>query len=248
MPFLVSITVIAQISLIAHAAYRNRPFWWVAIILVLPIVGCIAYVIVEVLPQMTPRGLKVQQADRNALQSSHATPVAAPVKLDELTQYDSVNAKMAQAENCVNAGQYPDAVRLFESCTNGPHANDPHLLARLVSAYLLNGQYEASLHCIERIQSEHPKYRPQEIKLLRARALEGQHTADAALAVYRDLSETYVGFEAKARYGLFLKSLGRTGQARSVFNLIVGQARRASALIDSEKKWVKLAHQETLAG
>jgi hypothetical protein len=244
MSFLITFTAIAQVSFIAHAAFRNRPFWWVPIILVLPIVGCVAYVIVEVLPQVILR-LRGQQADRNAPDS--AAPIAATARLEALTNYDSVNVKMAQAENCVNVGHYADAVRLYESCTNGPHANDPHLLAQLARAYLQNGQRELSLHCIEKIQGEHPKYRPQEIKLLRARALEGKHTADAALAVYRDLSETYVGFEAKARYGLFLKALGRTGQARSVFNLIVGQARRANALVDSEKKWVKLAHQETLA-
>ncbi len=239
----VAITVILQVFFIVHAVHNDRPFWWALVILAFPVVGCVAYCIVEVFP-----------GSRSARLRAPTLPVPVLVRrgvpqhrLAEVTRFGSVNAKIALAETCLRLGASHDAVHLLESCVGGAYAGDPYLQSHLARVYLMTGQHALAGLGVERIRAEHPKYRPQEMKLMQARALEGQNEADAALKVYEDLAQTYVGFEAKARYGLLLKALGQTRQARTVFNLIVGQAKRAGVLIDSEKQWVVLAYREIVA-
>ena len=51
-----------------------------------------------------------------------------------------------------------------------------------------------------------------------------------------------MGFEAKYRYGLLLKRLGRDTEAYELFNFIESKGKRSA--LDSEKQWVELAAQE----
>jgi hypothetical protein len=60
-----------------------------------------------------------------------------------------------------------------------------------------------------------------------------------ALNAYEALRHRYVGFEAKYRYGLLLKKLGRDAEAQELFAFIGANARRSA--VDSEREWVKLA-------
>jgi hypothetical protein len=248
MSLLVIFTVLVQVFFIAHAVYGHRPFWWAMVILIFPVTGCIAYCIVEILLESRLVGATNPPVDEKVEAGPEPVPAPEFVKnrVEELTEFGSVNDKLALARQCILMAAHADAVRLFESCVAGVHADDPHLLCQLADAYLICGQHEQAERLVGRIQSTHPAYRAQEVSLLLARALEGQNKPAAALELYQGLVETYVGFEAKARYGLLLKALGYTRQARTIFSLIVGQARRASALVESEKQWVRLAYQETL--
>ena len=51
-----------------------------------------------------------------------------------------------------------------------------------------------------------------------------------------------MGFEAKYRYALHLKRLGRAKEAAELFDFIATNARRSA--LDSEQEWVKLARKE----
>ena len=72
--------------------------------------------------------------------------------------------------------------------------------------------------------------------------LDARGDTEGALAIYAQLRDRYVGFEAKYRYGLLLKRLGRAGEADALFGAIVANARRSA--LESEQEWVKLARAE----
>jgi hypothetical protein len=88
----------------------------------------------------------------------------------------------------------------------------------------------------------HPKFQGDEVLLLRARVDEALGATQRALNAYEALRARYVGFEAKYRYGLMLKRLGRDAEAHELFNFIGSNAKRAT--LDSEQQWVKLAAEE----
>src|SRR6185503_4153938 len=95
---------------------------------------------------------------------------------------------------------------------------------------------------LARLMKAHPKFRRDEAELLEARVLEALGETTRAAALYEQLRERYVGFEAKYRYGLLLKRLGREREANELFDLIVKNSRRSA--LDSEQEWVKLARKE----
>ena len=63
--------------------------------------------------------------------------------------------------------------------------------------------------------------------MLSARALAEVGRIDEALDEYHALVGYFPGAEAKVRYGMLLHMVGRTGEARIVFNELLLQMRRA---------------------
>jgi hypothetical protein len=124
----------------------------------------------------------------------------------------------------------------------GPHANDPTLLFSLARARFYNGEMRPSEELIEKLVVAHPKFRTDEVLLLRARVDEALGATQRALNAYEALRGRYVGFEAKYRYGLLLKHLGRDTEAYELFNFIESKGKRSA--LDSERQWVKLAAEE----
>jgi len=79
-------------------------------------------------------------------------------------------------------------------------------------------------------------------ELLRARCLEAGGTRDEALAAYQALMAEYPGEEARCRYALLLRELGRFDEARDTF----GDVARSIAgggrdYLRSEGEWLALA-------
>jgi len=72
--------------------------------------------------------------------------------------------------------------------------------------------------------------------------MEALGDTQGALAVYAELRDHYVGFEAKYRYALLLRRLGRGAEAQELFAYIARHARRSA--LQSEQEWVKLARGE----
>ena len=81
------------------------------------------------------------------------------------------------------------------------------------------------------------------MRLLNARALEGQGRIDDALQEYRLLCEVYGGLEAKCRYGLLLKRLNMYEEANQVFGDVLVYARRFNLRVDAEQVWIDTARR-----
>jgi hypothetical protein len=137
---------------------------------------------------------------------------------------------------------FDEAIRLYESCLEGPYANDSRILFSCARAWFYNKGYRQAEEILARLEKAHSRYRRDEVRLLEARVCEELGETARALPIYEELKTTYVGFEAKYRYGLLLKKLGREREARDQFAFITQHARRSS--LESEQEWVKLAKRE----
>jgi hypothetical protein len=68
---------------------------------------------------------------------------------------------------------------------------------------------------------------------------------EGALRAYAVLSRGAAGEEARCRYALLLKSLGRTGEAYALFDEMLRHARVSSGHYRrEEKKWLDIARRE----
>ena len=240
MRFLYVLLAIIQFSFAFHAMKTGRGAMWITIIMVFPVVGCLAYYFMEVFPNT-----REQRALRR-----HVSDIAKALNPDgelkrrteELEQTASVGNKAKLGDECLERGMFDEAIRLYEGCLVGPHANDPALLFPLARARFYNGEMRQAEEIIEKLLVAHPKFRNDEVLLLRARVDEALGATQRALNAYEALRSRYVGFEAKYRYGLLLKKLGRDAEAHELFTFIAAKARRSA--LDSERQWVKLAAQE----
>jgi len=241
MPALIALTAVIEAFFVLHVFRTGRPYWWAVVITALPVVGCVFYYLIEIFP----RSPQFRGAQRMSAQVATAFVPHAELcrRLADLRLCPSVSNKVAAAEELMRCGMYYRAVCLYEEALRGIYATDPQLLMGLARAHVNNQTYEQSREVLERLVRIDARYRPDEVRLLNARALEGLGRHGDALQEYRQLCEVYVGLEAKCRYGLLLKRLHMNDEAHQVFSEVLAYARRFNLRVDAEQVWVDTARR-----
>jgi len=80
--------------------------------------------------------------------------------------------------------------------------------------------------------------------LLQARCLEAEGAKDEALAAYKSLMVDFPGEEARCRYALLLRDLGRFDEARDTFREVARSiAKGGRDYLRSEGEWLALARR-----
>ncbi len=242
MPALAVLTIALQIACAIHVVRTGREYYWIMLILFVPLIGCAVYIATQVLPDLrTSRG--VRRTGNRLIKAIDPERELRRLK-DELALSDNIDNRLALAEECRQAGRLADAEELFQSCLSGPFAEDPHILLKLAEVRFERGSAEACRQTLDRLKSANPDFQSTDGHLLYARALEKLGDHDAALDEYAALSTSYPGEEARVRYGLLLASQGRADEAREQFEQTLLRARRAPGYYRrKEKYWIDLARE-----
>lgn len=243
MPILLAaITIIVQASFIIHVYKTGRPYWWALIILSFPVIGCLVYYFSEIFPG-TQEARKAEKLAR-VIGKKVGSDKALARRVEEVEICGSIDNKIALAQECMERELYDDAARLYRSCMEGLYADDPNLLLGLATAQAEQQNFNEARATLERLQTKHPGFKPNEADLLRARTLEGCGDPQAALQAYEALLPLYVGLEARYRHALLLKKMGHTDQARSALEAMQDHARKHRVSHDGELAWLNLAKKE----
>ena len=240
MPLIAIGVMLLDLTCIMHAHKTGRPQWWMWIILGVPVVGSLAYILMEWLPDMahTRRGQQIQVDIADVIAPDrewHRRREAAMLS-------GSIDAKRALAGECERKGMWTEAIALYASCASGAFADDPVLLLDLARAHLGAHAPADALALLDRLQAAHPDLQSQEGHLLYARALEDARRSDEAVAEYRRLIGYYSGLEARTRFGLLLLKRGEPDAAREVLADVVRASKvRGAVLTSADAGWLKVA-------
>lgn len=241
MPAIIAITVIIQGFFIFHVFRTGRPYWWAFIILSFPVLGSVVYYFVEVFPNSREHR-DARRVGRNLVRALNPDGEMKR-RIEEMEICGSVDNRAALAEECLTRGFSHDAIRLYRSCLTGVHANDPALIFGLAKACVENGAHEEALKQIQQLSEQHPNHKPNDVRLLKARALEVKGDTFAALTEYENLIPVFSGLEARGRYGLLLHEAGHTKQAQDVFSELLAYAKRFNITLESEQEWIRVARR-----
>ena len=106
------VLVLLDISLVYHAARTGRLQPWAFIILMVPLIGAIAYIVVELLPEVLG-GPHARQARRNV--ANRLDPEKQYRELaDRLAATDTIANRAALAEECVKIGRLSEAEQHYD--------------------------------------------------------------------------------------------------------------------------------------
>jgi hypothetical protein len=234
--------LVAQIGCAVHAGRTGRPFFWIYIVIFIPMFGMLAYLAVEILPEL----LRSRGAQRAA---TSVGKLLDPEKDYRAAQRqvqisETVENKSRLAELCVATRRYDEAAGLYREILTGIHADDADLLLGLARAEFGLERYAEVQAVLEHLRQANPDYRSAEGHLLYARCLELQGKIDAALYEYEAVAGYYPGQEAKCRYALLLKKGGHEDEARRIF----GEVRQAVELMPRyarrvQSEWYDLARR-----
>jgi hypothetical protein len=241
MPIVGAIVVLIQFCFAFHVLKSGRPYWWIFIIMAFPVMGCVIYYFVEVFPGSREH----RRANKVARNLARVLKPDAELKkrAEELEVCGSVDNKIALAVECMSHQMYGEAIRLYESCLQGPYAADGTILFGLARAAAEARDWDRAGPALYRLKTDAPKVRPLDVRLLQARFLEARGETDAALAMFRELIPIFVGLEARYRYGDLLLRLGKHEAAMEMFSQVVRHAKRFSSAVEDEERWASAAKQ-----
>src|ERR1700716_1681343 len=241
MPVVGAIVVLIQFCFAFHVLKSGRPYWWIFIIMAFPVMGCVIYYFVEVFPGSREH----RRANRVARSLARVLQPDAQLKkrAEELAVCGSVDNKIALAAECVSHQMYDEAIRLYESCLQGPYAADGTILFGLARAAVEAGDFDKAGPALYKLKMDAPKVRPLDVRLLHARVLEGRDGTAAARAMFRELIPVFVGLEARYRYGELLLRLGKQEAAMEMFNDVLRHAKRFTSAVEDEERWASAARQ-----
>ena len=227
MPVLAVLSIILQIACIVHAVRTGRVQYWPIIILIGSFIGCLAYFLVEILPELrNSRTAKrvVANVARTIDPEKRKRDIAA-----QLDVADTVQNRIRLAEECLQLGDHQNARALFERCLSGPFASDPNFLLGRARAEFGLGLFAETRTTLEQLMAKNPDYKSSDGHLLYATTLEALGESERALAEYRVLEHSYPGEEARLRYARLLTQLGHVGEARNAYEGVLKREKTAPA-------------------
>jgi hypothetical protein len=242
--YLIPILSIAiQAGLIVHVIKTGRNMLWIWAIALLPLVGPIAYVVVEVLPEAL--GGRTARRARSGMQRMMDPDRELRRASAEVEISGNVDARRRLAEELLERNQYDAAIEVYQGGLKGIFEHDPTLLLGLARAHFGKQDYAAARLTLERLTQHNPDFKSADAQLLYARTLEAQDALDEAERAYATLAPGYPGAEARVRYGLLLKRRGKLADAQRVLKDLLDGAKLGPAHYRrAQAEWLERARRE----
>jgi len=242
MPF--ALVIALQVIAVVHLLRTGRSMIWLMVIVFLPVVGCLAYFIIEVLPSFgqNPAARKAMSRARKAIDPNRG------VREGSLNYERSQNADTASrlAEELTKAGRYDEAIRVCMEARTGLFEDDPKILLALANAQFAASRYTDVIATLDYLREKNPGFRSADGHLVYARALDESGATDRALEEYAALVNYYPGAEARVRQAVLYKKTGDTARAAELFAALLKDARLAPKHFQrSEREWIELAKRES---
>jgi len=237
------LTYFIQILLIIHVLKTGRDRYWIWLLLFLPLIGGIAYLVVEIIPEFSSgiTGQRTRRGVRNLIDPG------ADIRALAAAWEQSSNADNGRhyAQALLAAKRAAEAEDILDQVLDGFFKTDPALMLLKAQAQFDQEQWGPSLATLEDLQKHNPDLRSAEGHLLYARSLEHTGRSDEAIKEYRAVAGYYPGAQARFLLGLALKNSGQEDEAAEEFRNMIRDAELAPAHFrKNEKNWLDLAGRE----
>lgn len=236
------LSIIIQVILIIHVIKTGRNQIWIWVLALLSVPGAIAYIVVELLPDV----FRSRAAQRTARGLKKAMDPTADLRRyeNEARVTGNVAARQRYAEELTRQGRFDDAIAQFREALTGLYEHDPNLMLGIARAQFGKGDATGARSTLDDLIRLNPDFRSPEGHLLYARSLETEGNIEKAIEEYRVLAASYPGAEAAVRFAQLLKAQGRTDESRQVARDLLEQARIAPAHYRrAQKSWLDAAER-----
>jgi hypothetical protein len=229
MPILFAIIAL-QIACAVHCARSGRGGIWITVIVFFPVLGSLAYVVMEVLPgsgvtrtagKARAKAAQVLNPERELRRAREALDTA-----------DTAANHVAYADALAERGIWQEAIPHYEKGeAKAPGGSDRGIRLKLVKARFEAGQVAKARTLLEALPPSTVRSDNDRASLLMARMLEDAGENERALVLYADVGLRLPGAEPQCREAALLLKLGRRDEA-------------VAPLVEAEKRAKKMDRRE----
>ena len=226
------IVFVAQIACIIHVIRTGRPYWWIWLILCIPLVGLAAYIYLEVRPTIGKLGIQ------SLLWRLKSAKERIAIRREQLEESNTVRNRLALADELHEAGRFDDECDVLADGLRGAFKDDATLLMRLAQAHLEADRAARADEILSKTTPERSAESQQQFALLQAR-IQGRTGRGA------DGRANLAGNGRKRKseapryyYAEYLLRHGRRDEAVAILSDILLQYRRGTVVWrHQERKW-----------
>jgi hypothetical protein len=236
------ISIVIQAGLIVHVIRTGRNQLWIWVLLFLPLAGGVAYVAVEILPEL----FRSRTARRTARGLRRAMDPGAELRRyeNEARVTGNVASRQRYAEELTRHARYDESIAQYQQALTGLYEHDPNLMLGLAQAQFAKGEARAARQTLDELIKQNPTFRSPDGHLLYARALAAEGDVTKALEEYAVLAPAYPGAEAAVRYAQLLEAQGQRAEAQRVARELIEQARIAPGHYRrAQREWLDAAQK-----
>jgi len=236
------LSLVIQAALIVHVIKTGRSQLWIWVLAFLPAAGALAYVAVELVPEL----LRSRGAQRAARGLRKTMDPGADLRRheSEVRIAGNVASRQRYAEELVRHGRHEEALEQYRQALTGLYEHDPDLMLGLAQAQFGKGDAAASRATLEELIRHNPEFRSPSGHLLYARSLEALGEVQKALEEYAVLAPAYPGAEASVRYAQLLDAQGQHTEAQRVVRELLEEARIAPGHYRrAQREWLDAAQK-----
>ena len=233
-------SLVIQIALCVHVYKTGRPFWWIWILMMGSLLGCVVYALVELLPEVrqprprlgkipwfVPRSIRVRRA-REVVEDS-----------------PTVENKLALAAMLSAFGRKDEAETVAAECATGVFKEDPLVIAEVAGHQLAVGKLAEAELLLARANTRNNRTAKTRIDLLQARVLLGRQRYAEAKVALESLVSAALGEEPRYYLALCLLGLGERARSLELLTDITQKYRKGGAIWRrAEKEWFTAAKQK----
>jgi hypothetical protein len=218
------LVIALQIACIVHVFRHGRNTAWVMAIAFLPMIGVVAYFIVEIMPNLS-RDRRVRQVKANIADSIDPERRVRDAR-DAIEFSDTIANRMEYGDALMKRERYAPALEQYRIAEQkSPHV-DRTIGMRIAEAAYEAGLVGEALAALDRLPETTSQSEFDRRDLLRAKVAELDGRSADALALYRGIVERVPGDEVRCRIAAILIADGDKAAARAVLNEVEMRRKR----------------------
>ena len=208
---ILALILILAIACAVHCIRSRRNPWWIVGIVVFPLLGSLAYLIIEVLPGVMARrearfakdvAVKAIDPEREVRAASEALDIA-----------DTAANRIAMGDALADQERWAEAALHYGEALEKMPAGDRATQMKLARVLLEGGNAAEACRLVETLPETHSNAEQDRARMLLARALAETGETGRAIALYAEIGERMPGGEAQCRQAALLLEEGREAEA-----------------------------------
>ena len=239
----VIVTYLIQLLCIIHIVKTGRSWWWIYLIIFLPVVGGLAYLVVEILPSLRLR----RKAFPVKTEVGGSIIPGRRIKLleEQLKYSDTFVNRKTLADEYYKIGDYTRALDLYKKCLIGLYVDDNTAKLGLVKCYYELKQYEEAQQVLEAMRNKNGDFDYEDALRLYCKTIEETEAKETVISEYEKIMAKDKNFELEYMYGSYLSRQNEIDKARAILNDIVAQGVQLKNLrVRFDRTWVQEAEKE----
>jgi hypothetical protein len=224
-----------QLLCIVHIVRTGREYFWIYIIIFVPIVGGLAYIVVEILPSLIRgrgRGLARSPSTYVDIVVRSISPTARLKRFERDVVFSPTHDnKRILADEYLACGDHEKALAIYQALASGTWSKDPELTFLRAKCLYALGKYKEGHDLVAALEAGGYTYRRESDVLVKLKLLERLEPDTAVAAqLYAHYEKKFQSFEIGYYYADFLLRNKMNAEALQVIERFAGVRKQLNSM------------------